>query len=125
MENVRDVRGLKHKKSLRLGLLLLSTLTILSASSLAYSRVVLERALNVGGSGSTTSAGVTLAPATMLILVVLVFLIGLSIFGLLGRVSRRIGKTTGGPGSSTTSPVSTSTGEEEWEESPAKDEGRE
>jgi hypothetical protein len=132
MENVRDVRGLKHKKSLRLGLLLLSTLTILSASSLAYSRVVLERALNVGsvggvaaGSGSTNSAGVTLAPATVLTLAVLVFVIGLSIFGLLGRVSRRIGKTTGGPGSSPTSPVSTSPGGEEWEESPTKDEGEE
>jgi hypothetical protein len=122
---VRDILNLKHKKSLRLGLLLLSTLSILSASALAYSRVVLERALNVGGSGSTTSAGVTLAPATMLILVVLVFVIGLSILGLLRKVSRRIGKTTGGPGSSTTSPVSTSPGGEEWEESPTKDEGEE
>jgi phosphate/sulfate permease len=132
MKNIRGILGLKHKTSLRLGLLLLSTLSILSASALAYARVVYERALNVGsiggvatGSGSTTSAGVSLAPVTMLILAVLVFVIGLGLFGLLRKVSKRIGKTTGGPGSSPTSPVSTSTGEEEWEESPRKDEGEE
>ena len=132
MKNVRDALDLKHKKSLRLGLLLLSTLSILSASALAYSRVVFERALIVGsvggvatGSGSTTSAGVTLAPAKMLILVVLAFVIGLTIFGLLRKVSRRIGKTTGGPESSPKNPVSTSPGGEEWEESPTKEAGEE
>ncbi len=130
MENMRDILDLKHKKTFRLGLLLLSTLIILSASALAYSRLVFERALNVGsvggvatGSGSTTSAGVTLSPATVLILAVLVFVIGLGITVLLGKVSRRIGKTSGGPESSPTNPVSTSPGGEEWEESPTKDEG--
>jgi hypothetical protein len=130
MKNVRGMPDLKHKKSLRLGLLLLSTLGILGASALAYARVVYERALNVGsvggvaaGSGSTTSGGANFAPTTMLILAVLVFVIGLGLFGLLRKVSRRTGKATGGRGSSPTSPVSTSTGEEEWEESPRKDEG--
>jgi len=130
MENIREILDLKHKKTLRLGVLLLSTLIILSASAFAYSRVVYERALNVGGvggvatgSGSTTSAGVTLSPATVLILAVLVFVIGLSITVLLAKVSRRIGKTTGRPESSPTNPVSTSPGGEEWEESPTKDEG--
>ena len=75
------------------------------------------------GSGSTTSAGVTLSPATVLILAVLVFMIGLSITVLLAKVSRRIVKTSGGPESSSTNPVSTSPGGEEWEESPTKDEG--
>ena len=130
MENIRHILDLKHKRTLRLGLLLLSTLGILSASALAYSKVVYERALNVGGvggiatgSGSTTSAGVTLSPATVLILAVLVFMIGLSITVLLAKVSRRIVKTSGGPESSSTNPVSTSPGGEEWEESPTKDEG--
>ncbi len=128
--NMRDILDLKHKKTLRLGVLLLSTLIILSASALAYSRVVYERALNVGsvggvatGSGSTTSAGVTLSPATVLILAVLVFVIGLSITVLLAKVSRRIGKTSDGPETSPTDPVSTSPGGEEWEESATKDEG--
>ncbi len=127
---MRDILDLKHKKTLRLGVLLLSTLIILSASALAYSRVVYERALNVGsvggvatGSGSTTSAGVTLSPATVLILAVLVFVIGLSITVLLAKVSRRIGKTSDGPETSPTDPVSTSPGGEEWEESATKDEG--
>jgi hypothetical protein len=132
MKKVRGMLDLKHKTSLRLGLLLLSTLGILGASALAYSRVVFERALNVGGvggvatgSGSTTSSGLTLSPATVLILAVLVFVIGLSLSLFLGKVSRRIGKTTGGPGSSRTNPVSTSPGEEEWEESPTKDKSEE
>ena len=130
MENIRHILDLKHKRTLRLGLLLLSTLGILSASALAYSKVVYERALNVGGvggvatgSGSTTSAGVTLSPATVLILAVLVFVIGLSITVLLAKVSRRIGKTSDGPETSPTDPVSTSPGGEEWEESATKDEG--
>ena len=132
MENIRHILDLKHKRTLRLGLLLLSTRGILSASALAYSKVVYERALNVGGvggvatgSGSTTSAGVTLSPATVLILAVLVFMIGLSITVLLAKVSRRIVKTSGGPESSSTNPVSTSPGGEEWEESPTKEAGEE
>ena len=130
MKILRDILDLKHKKSLRLWLLLLSTLSILSASALAYARVVYERALNVGsiggvttGSGSTTPAGVTPAPATILMLAALVFVIGLGVLGLLRKVSRRIGKTTGGPRSSPTNPVPTSPGEDEWEESPRKGEG--
>jgi len=130
MKILRDILDLKHKKSLRLWLLLLSTLSILSASALAYARVVYERALNVGsiggvttGSGSTTPAGVTPAPATILMLAALVFVIGLSVLGLLRKVSRRIGKTTGGPGSLPTNPVLTSPGEDEWEESPTKEHG--
>src|SRR6266566_271864 len=87
MEKMRDILDLKHKKTLRMGLLLLSTIIILSASALAYARVVYERVLdvsNVGGvatgSGSTTSAGINLVPATMAVLAVLAFVIGLSVF---------------------------------------------
>src|SRR2546426_6027904 len=117
MENMRGILDLKHKKTLRMGLLLLSTLGILSASAFAYSRVVFERALNVGGvggvasgSGSTTSAGVTFSPATVLILAVSVFVIGPSVSLFLGKVSGRIGETSGGPASSPTKPVTTSPG---------------
>src|SRR5207247_4550766 len=100
MENIRHILDLKHKRTLRLGLLLLSTLGILSASALAYSKVVYERALNVGGvggvatgSGSTTSAGVTLEPAAVLLRAVLVFMISLSITVILDNVSMQIVNT--------------------------------
>ena len=129
MKNLRDLLDLKHKKTLRMGLLLLSTIIILSASELAYARVVYERALdvsNVGGvatgSGSTTSAGINLLPGTMAVLAVLAFVIGLSVFVLLRRMPRHIQKTPGERGSSSTSPESASPGEEEWEESPKKKE---
>ncbi len=132
MEKMRDILDLKHKKTLRMGLLLLSTIIILSASALAYARVVYERALdvsNVGGvatgSGSTTSVGINLVPATMVVLAVLAFVIGLSVFVLLRRMPRHIQKTPGERGSSSTSPESASSGEEEWEESPRKEEGEE
>ncbi len=107
MENMRDILDLKHKKTLRMGLLLLSTIIILSASALAYARVVYERALdvsNVGGvatgSGSTTSVGINLVPVTMVVLAVLAFVIGLSVFVLLRRMPRHIQKTPGERGSS-------------------------
>jgi len=132
MENIRDILDLKHKKTLRMGLLLLSTIIILNASALAYARVVYERALdvsNVGGvatgSGSTTSVGINLVPATMVVLAVLAFVIGLSVFVLLRKMPKHIQKTPGERGSSSTSPESASPGEEEWEESPRKEEGEE
>jgi len=132
MKNLRDLLDLKHKKTLRMGLLLLSTIIILSASALAYARVVYERALDVGnvggvvtGSGSTTSAGINLLPATMAVLAVLAFVVGLSVFVLLRRMPRHIQKTPSERGSSSTSPESASPREEEWEESPRKREGEE
>src|SRR5438034_8197413 len=107
MENIRDILDLKHKKTLRMGLLLLSTIIILNASALAYARVVYERALdvsNVGevatGSGSTTSVGINLVPATMVVLAVLAFVIGLSVFVLLRKMTRHIQKNPGERGSS-------------------------
>ena len=44
MKNIRDILDLKHKKSLRLGLLLLSTLFIISASALVYASMIYEKA---------------------------------------------------------------------------------
>ena len=130
MEKMRDILDLKHKKTLRMGLLLLSTIIILSASTLAYARVVYERALDVGnvsgvatGSSSTTSAGINLELATMVVLAVLAFVIGLSVFVLLRKMPRHIRKTPGERGSSSTSPESASPREDEWEESPTKEHG--
>lgn len=57
MKDVRNVLDLKKRNTLRVGILLLSTLSIVLGTAIVYSRVVYEQALNVnstgGGSGST------------------------------------------------------------------------
>jgi len=112
MENIRDILDSKHKKSLRLGLLLLSTLFIVSASALVYAGILYERALDVGNtSGATTGSASTPAeasftPATIMMIAVAAFVIGLSVFGFLREASKHIGKVPGGQESSMTGPVS-------------------
>ena len=93
---------LKRKKSLRLGLLLLSTLLIISASALVYARVIYERALDVRdttgvttGSGSTGSGDVSFTPASIMMLAVAALVISLSIFGFLRHASRHLGTPQG------------------------------
>ena len=146
MKNVRGILDPKRKKSLRLGLLLLSTLFIVSASALVYASVIYEKDLNVGdingvttGSGSTASAEVSFTPASIMMLAVAAFVIGVSVFGVLREASKHISSATGGQGSSPTGPVPIPPGElgvglplrqpsrrgEEWEESPKKEEGDE
>ena len=143
MKNTRDILDLKHKKSLRLGLLLLSTLFIISASALVYASMIYEKALDVRntsgvttGSGSTPSAEVSLTPATIMMLVVATLVVGLSMFGFVRKASKHIGNAPGGRGSSPTGSVSMSlevpgiglpshlpsVRGEEWEESPTKKE---
>ena len=129
MKNSRETLGLKNKTSLRLGLLVLSTLIIFIASALAYDRVVYESALNVGntiggttGQGSTFSLGPNPALTTIAILGVVGLAVGLSAFGLLRKMPGHIGKTRGERESSPATPVSTPPGEEEGEESPKKEE---
>ena len=149
MRSIRGILGildLKHKKSLRLGLLSLSTLFIISESALVYASMIYEKALSVGntsgtitGSGSTASAEVSIAPVTIMILAVASLVIGLSMFGFIREASKHISNFPGGLGSSPTGPVAMSHGapgiglpshlnsmqEDEWEESPTKDEGEE
>src|SRR6266566_648745 len=143
MRNISDILDLRHKKSLRLGLLLVSTLFIISASALVYARLTYENALNVDntsgvttGSGTTAPAGESYPPA---IIVVIAFsAIGISIFGFLREAIKHIGKASGGRESSLTAPASTPRGEgvglslqpsskqgEDWEESPRKEESEE
>ena len=128
-----DILDLKHRKSLRWGLLALSTLFIISASALVYASMIYERALRVGGTtgvntglGSTASAEVSFTPTAVMLLAVAGLVIGLSMFGFLREAAKHISKAPGGLGSSPTGPVSMSSAEEEeWEESPAKDEDEE
>jgi hypothetical protein len=68
MRNIRGILDLEQKKSLRLGLLLLSTLFMISASALVYAKMIYEKAncegtctyqclrqLRKGGTGGTAS----------------------------------------------------------------------
>jgi len=145
MRNISDILDLKHKKSLRLGLLLLSTLFIISASALVYARVSYENALNVGnasgvttGSGTTAPAGESYPPAMIVVIAFSAIVISISLFGFLREAIKNRSKAAVGRGSSLTSPASTPRGEgvglllhpsskqgEDWEESPRKEEGEE
>src|SRR5213083_3605072 len=113
MRNISDILDLKHKKSLRLGLLLLSTLFIISASALVYARVSYENALNVGnasgvttGSGTTASAGESFPPAMIVVIAFSAIVIIISLFGVLREAIKHIRKATGGREASMTRPVS-------------------
>src|SRR5947208_16790366 len=88
MRNISDILDLKHKKSLRLGLLLISTLFIISASALVYARLISENALNVGntsgvttGSGTTAPAGESYPPAMIVVIAFAAIVISISLFG--------------------------------------------
>jgi len=145
MRNISDILDLKHKKSLRLGLLLVSTLFIISASALVYARVSYVNALNVGnasgvstGSGTTAPAGESFPPAMIAVIVFSALVISISLFGFLREAIKHIGKASSGRESSLTSPASMPRGEgiglssqpsskqgEDWEESPRREEGEE
>ena len=141
MRNISDILDLKHKKSLRLGLLLVSTLFIISSSALVYARVISEKALNVGntsgvttGSGTTAPAGESYPPAIIMVIAFSAIVISISLFGFLREAIKH--KAPGGRELPLTSPASIPRWEgissssqlspkqgEDWEESPRKEEG--
>jgi len=136
MKGLLDPGG---KNVLRLGLLVLSTLLIVSGSVFFYDRLVYERALSVGGVitglGSTTQTGLNPAPGTILILAVSAVLISLSVFGFLREVFRgkRNRKALTKESSPTASvslpleigpPLQVPSVQRDWEESPKKEESK-
>jgi len=141
MRNISDILDLKHKKSLRLGLLLVSTLFIISSSALVYARVISEKALNVGntsgvttGSGTTAPAGESYPPAIIVVIAFSAIVISISLFGFLREAIKH--KAPGGRELPLTSPASIPREEgissssqlspkqgEDWEESPRKEDG--
>src|SRR5207249_12240185 len=136
MKGLLDPGG---KNVLRLGLLVLSTLLIVSGSVFFYDRLVYERALSVGGvitgSGSTTQTGLNPAPGTILILAVSAVLISLSVFGFLREVFRgkRNRESLAKESSLQTSvvlpleigpPLQVPSLQRDWEESPKKEESK-
>src|SRR2546425_11468569 len=87
MKKIKDILGLMEKKSFRLGLLLLSTLVIISASAFVYAGMPYQRALNVGNSRGSE---VSFTPATIMILLVSVIVAGLSLFSFRREASKRV-----------------------------------
>ena len=124
MKSLRDIFDRRHKKSPRLGLLLLSALFISSATALVYDRMIYEKPLNVGNAlpGSTPPTGVSFPPATIFVLAVSAFVISLSMFGSLRETHLHIRNSSGVEGPLSTGPVSMPSmqGDDEWEESPKK-----
>ncbi len=130
MRNLCDFLDLEHKKSLRFGLLLLSTLLIVSASALVYARLVYEQALSVGNTGGVTTGSGTTAPTgasfPLGMIAVLAFsalIISISLFAFLREASKHLRKTSAGRGSSPTGPGPTPSREDDWEEARPGEEG--
>jgi hypothetical protein len=129
LRNFRDVMNLEHKKSLRFALLLLSTLLIVTASALAYSRIVYEKALGVGNTGGATTGSGTTAPtgtsfplSTIAVLAFSALVISISLFAFLREASKHVRKASIGQGLPPTGPGPTPSREEEWEEARPKKE---
>jgi hypothetical protein len=127
LKDIKPILDPVHNRLLRLGLLLASTLAIVTASALFYAGAVFQKSLNVGAangatsSGSTASSGIGISFATIVILVLQVFVISLSVFGLPPKLPKRLGKSPHVRDPSTTTPGSKSGKKEEWEGSAGMD----
>jgi len=139
MKGMKGLFDLGGKNVLRLGLLLFSTVLIVSGSIFFYDRLVYERALSVSGvitgSGSTTQTGLNPAPATILILAVSAVLISLSVFGFLrealrGKRNRKALAKESLPTATVSlpleigPPLQVPSVQRDWEESPKKEESK-
>src|SRR5256712_3488908 len=124
MKNIRDflkdVSDLIDKKPFRLGLLLVSTLVIISASVFVYAGIPYQRSLNVGNPAGPEAS---FTPATIMILLVSVIVSGLSLFSFRREASKHVSNAPRAGGSLLT--VFKPSREEEWEEAPRKEESEE
>ncbi len=146
MKDLTEILDIRHKNSLRIGIPILSTVIIATASALAYASMFYEKALVVSNTrGVTTpssSAGsieISFTPAAIVIWAVAALIVGLSLSVFLRQVSKHISNSPGERGSSPAgqvpvslevpgigSPLSLpSTKGDEWEESPTKKEDKE
>jgi heme/copper-type cytochrome/quinol oxidase subunit 3 len=114
MKSIREILG---KKSFRLELLLVTTLVIISASVFVYAGMPYQGALNVGNS---TGSDISFSPATMIILLVSGVVAGLSLFAFRREAAKHVSNAPRAGGSLPA--VFKSAREEEWEESPRKEE---
>jgi hypothetical protein len=119
METIKHTLGPKSDRQVRLGVLLVSTAIIIITSLLAYNRISYEFPLAVGNTGQSalgpsTSAGVGIVYAMIVVAAILGFGAVLSIFGSLRNVSNRI--TSAVRESLPTNSNSESEGRDEWEQ---------
>ena len=117
---MKQIRDILDKKSFRLELLLVSTLVIISASAFVYAGMPYQGALNVGNSAGPEAS---FTPATMMILLVSVIVAGLSLFSFRREASKHVSNAPRVGGTFPSGAVFKSAREEEWEESPRKEEG--
>ena len=128
MKEIKAILDVVHNRLLRLGLLLASTLAIVTSSALVYAGAVFQKSLNVGsangatGSGSAASSEIGIPFATIVILVLQAFVISLSVFGFPPKLPKRLGKSPHVPRPLPSTAGSKSGEKEEWEESAGKDE---
>jgi hypothetical protein len=116
MKSAQGFLDFKSKKTLRLGLLLVSSLAILAASIVVYSNVVYEKTVNIGGTNvSTGSAPMGVSSWAIPILVFSAAGITLSIFYFLREAVKHVHL---GNGSEQTRSVPTSSDTREGWESP-------
>jgi hypothetical protein len=128
LTDIKEIRDIVHNRLLRLGLLLASTLAIVTTSALVYAGAVFQKALNVDntngatGTGTTSPSEIGIPFATIAILALQAFAIGLSLFGFPPKLPKIFGKNrhVRAPLASTTG--SKSGNKEEWEESTGKEE---
>ena len=118
MKSVSGFSDFKKKRSIRLGLLAASSIAILGASIFLYSRIVLQKTLNVGGTVTTGPA--TLAVSTWAIPVIVFSAVGMTLmlFALLREAFKHLGH-----GEHLSLPANTvpARSADEWEESPKND----
>jgi hypothetical protein len=127
LKDIKPILDIVHNRLLRLGLLLASTLAIVTASALFYAGAVFQKSLNVGsangatGSGSTASSEIGISFATIAILGLQAFVMSLSVLGFPPKLPRRLGKNTHVRGPLPSAPGSKPGEKEEWEESTGKE----
>ena len=128
MKEIKAILDVVHNRLLRLGLLLASTLAIVTSSALVYAGAVFQKSLNVGSANGATGSGATAFSeigtpfATIVVLVLQAFLISLSVLGFPPKLPKRSGKSQNVSRPLATTPGSKSGEKEEWEESAGKDE---
>ena len=118
MKSVSGLSDFKKRRSIRLVLLAASSVAILGASIFLYSRIVLQKTLNVGG--AVTTGPSTAAVSIWAIPVIVFSSVGMTLmlFALLREAFKHIGH--GGRVSLDTGPVEARSGDE-WEEAPKRD----
>jgi len=128
LKDIKAILDVVNNRLLRLGLLLASTLAIVTTSALVYGGAVFQKSLNVGtasgatGSGSTASSEIGTLFTTIVILILQAFVISLSVFGFPPKLPKRLRKNPHVRHPSPSTPKSKSGEKEEWEESAGRDE---